>query len=266
MPRPRLVAAFLFFTALLAPARVAVAQDTFEIQVYEFATVPAGLWNLETHLNQIARGVKVYERRVAPSQGQTHLTFELTRGLTDYFEIAGYLVTARRSGSAGDLVGWRLRPRFRLPEQWLPVKVSLSTEVGFPRSDYEENATTLELRPIIERGFGRLQIDLNPVLGKALRGPGAAEGWDFEPGVRVAYSTSPRVDLSLEYYGSTGPLDAPLPRTEQVHQFFPGADLQLTDAIVWNVGVGIGATSAGNTLVYKTRLGWLFGGKSSGAP
>lgn len=261
MPRRWLDVAPLILAAFLAPAEMAAAQDTFEIQVYEYALVPAGFWNLETHLNHVARGVKVLEGSVAPSQGQTHLTFELTRGLTDYFEVAGYLVTARRSGSAGDLVGWRLRPRFRLPEQWLPVKVSLSTEVGFPRRDYEENATTLELRPIIERGFGKLQIDLNPVLGKALRGPGAAEGWDFEPGVRVAYSASPKVDLSLEYYGSTGPLDAPLPSAEQVHQFFPGADIQLSDAIVWNLGVGIGATNAGNTLVYKMRLGWLFGGK-----
>jgi hypothetical protein len=262
MSRRWLVVAPLILAGFLAPSGVAAGQDPFEIQVYEYALVPPGFWNLETHLNYVARGVKVFEGPVAPTQGQTHLTFELTRGLTDYFEIAGYLVTARRSGSAGDLVGWRLRPRFRLPEQWLPVKVSLSTEVGFPRRDYEENATTLELRPIIERAFGKLQIDLNPVIGKALRGPGAREGFDFEPGVRVAYSTSPKVDLSLEYYGSTGPLDSPLPRAQQVHQFFPGADIQLNDAIVWNVGVGIGATDAGNTLVYKMRLGWLFGGKT----
>jgi hypothetical protein len=234
------------------------AQDPFEIQVYEYETVPRGRWNLETHLNYVARGVREYEGPVAPTQGQTHLTFELTRGISRYFEVAGYLVTARRQGRAGELAGWRVRPRFRLPEDWLPVKFSLSTEVGFPKRDFEDNSITLELRPILERNFGSVQVDLNPVLGRSLRGPGAAGGWDFEPGVRIAYSATPVVDLSLEYYAATGALRHMLPRAEQVHQFFPGADVQLSDDVVWNIGVGFGATGAGNTLVYKTRLGWLF--------
>ncbi len=36
---------------------------------------------------------------------------------------------------------------------------------------YEENSVTLELRPIIEKKLGRFQIDVNPVVGRALRGP-----------------------------------------------------------------------------------------------
>jgi hypothetical protein len=240
-------------------ARALHAQDPFEIQVYEYALTPKGMWNLETHANHTTRGVRVFEGSVAPTEGQSHLTFELTRGITDYFETALYLVTARREGKAPEYVGWRFRPRFRLPEDWLPVKVSISTEVGFPRDVFEENDVTFELRPIIERGFGPLLIDLNPVIGKALRGPDAAERWDMEPGARVGYTVSPKLDLSVEYYGSLGEVGRPLPRAQQVHQFFPGADIQLRENIVWNVGVGIGATNAGNTLVYKMRLGWLFG-------
>jgi hypothetical protein len=141
----------------------------------------------------------------------------------------------------------------------LPVELSLSLEAGFPRHEYEENATTLEVRPIIEREFGKLQIDANPVIGRARKGPGVDEGWDFEPGVRVGYSVNKRLDPSLEYYGSTGALDDPLPSKQQVHQFFPGGDLSFGENIVFNFGVGFGVTDAGNRLVYKTRLGWLFG-------
>jgi hypothetical protein len=65
-------------------------------------------------------------------------------------------------------------------------------------------------------------------------------------------------DLSLEYYGATGPLSDPLPSNEQVHQFFPGGDFQVTPNIVFNFGVGFGVTDAGNRLVSKTRLGWMF--------
>ena len=47
--------------ALLAPlvfAPSAAAQDPFEIQVYEWETVPKGRWNLETHLNFVGNGTK----------------------------------------------------------------------------------------------------------------------------------------------------------------------------------------------------------------
>lgn len=248
----------LAFLGVVASCVEAAAQDPFEIQVYEYQTVPRGRWNLETHLNYVARGDRSTEGGVAASQGRTHLTFELTRGLSTYFELAGYLVTARRSGSGGEFAGWRVRPRFRLPEDWLPVKLSLAAEVAFPKATFEENSITLELRPIIEFEVGTVQVDLNPVIGRALRGPAAAEMWDFEPGARFGLPVSPRLDLSLEYYGSTGAIDRALPRDEQVHQLYPGVDIQLTDAVIWNLGVGLGTTSAGNTRVYKMRLGWLF--------
>ena len=244
-----------------AASLAALAQDPFEIQVYEYVTVPKGLWNLETHLNYIGRGTKRFEGPVAPTHNQFHATWELTHGLTEYFELAGYLVSARAPvGGAWDFVGWRVRPRFRLPESWLPFKFSLSTEVGFPRRRYEENSATLEIRPILEQSWGKLQLDVNPVVGRALRGPGTSDGWDFEPAVRLGYGLHKRFEPSLEYYGSTGNVFSPLPRGEQVHQFFPGADIQISDNIVWNVGVGVAATSAGNKLVYKMRIGWLFGG------
>lgn len=248
----------LALLAFLPPAHAA-AQDPFEIQVYEYITTPKGRWNLETHFNYTARGTKVMEGTAAPSQGQTHLTFELTRGITSHFELAGYLVFAKREGHGPDLVGWRIRPRIRAPESWnIPVKLSLSTEVAFPRDLYEAEDVTLEVRPIIEWQFGRLLIDLNPVIGRSLKGPGTGAGWDFEPGARVGLTVSTVVDVSVEYYGSLGPVKEFLPADEQVHQFFGGGDIQLKDTVVLNLGVGLGATDAGNRTVLKARLGWMF--------
>jgi hypothetical protein len=258
MPTRQTFACLAVALATLPDASPLAAQDPFEIQVYEYITVPKGRWNLETHFNRVARGTKIPDGPMAKTQGQTHLTFELTRGITDYFELAGYLVTAEREAAGRDFVGWRVRPRFRLREDLFPVKFSLSTEVAFPKKLYEENAITLEVRPIIERGWGPWLVDLNPVIGRSLRGPDAAEGWDFEPGARIGYTVNPTLDLSLEYYGSTGVLTDPLPGSEQVHQFFPGVDFNLSNNVVWNLGVGFGATNAGNTLVYKMRLGWMF--------
>jgi len=251
----------LSIATLAGLAAPADAQDPFEIQVYEYETVPRGKWNLETHLNYIGRGTRRAEGPVAPSHNQFHLTFELTRGVTDNFEMAGYLVLAHRPDGGFEYVGWRLRPRVSLPRSWrLPVGISISGEVGFPRKAYEEDSVTLELRPIIEKKFGRFQVDFNPVVGRALRGPGTKDGWDFEPSARFGYEATKKLDLSLEYYGAIGPLGDPLPGDEQVHQLYPGGDLKLSENVVWSFGLGIGATSAGNRLVYKSRIGILFGG------
>ena len=252
---------FLAATILALTAVAARAQDTFEIQVYEYETVPKGMWNLETHINYIGKGTKSFEGTVAPTNNQFHLTYELTRGITDYFETAAYLVLAHRPGGGYEYAGWRIRPRWRLPQSWgLPVDTSVSVEVGFPRKQYEENSVTLEIRPIIEKKLGRYQIDFNPVFSHALRGP-KGEGWDFEPGVRLAYELNRRLDLSLEYYGGIGPLGDLLPTDQQVHQLFPGGDLKFGENVVVNFGVGFGATEAGNRLVYKMRIGYLFGKK-----
>ena len=244
---------FLAVVLVMGATPAARAQDPFEIQVYEYVTVPKGKWNLETHLNRVEKGIM---------KGENHLTFELTRGITDMFEMAGYLVNGSRPGVNGELLGWRLRPRFRLPENALPFKFSLSTEFGFPTKKNDPTDMTLEIRPIFEWQWGKTLLDINPVIGKSFGGGADAgfdeEGFDFEPGVRLGYTLNPKVDLSVEYYGGTGELTNPLPASEQVHQFFPGADFQLKPNVVWNVGIGFGATDAGNTLVYKMRLGWMW--------
>jgi hypothetical protein len=236
--------------AAAALARPLSAQDPFEIQVYEYDLVPVGVWNLETHLNHTARASLGFNKN------ESHVTFELTRGISKHFEFAAYLLTSYREDKT-NLVGWHLRPRFTLPENWLPVKVSWSTEVGFPSDkSYEDADVTLELRPILEKSFGKWQVDVNPVFGRAWGGPEAGQ-WDFEPDGRVGYEATPKLDLSLEYYGSMRAINDP----HKVHQIFPNADIQLRENLVWNVGVGFGATNVGNQLVYKMRLGWMFGGK-----
>lgn len=260
MRRPRLIVLPVLFLLPGLAVRLR-AQDIFEIQVYEYETVEKHKWNLETHLNYIARGTKSFEGRPAPTNGQTHLSFELTRGITENFEIAGYLLTAQRPGGGVEFAGTRIRPRLRAPESWrLPVDLSLSFEVGFPRPQYEANSVTLELRPIIEKTLRLARLSFNPVLARALRGPDTREGFEFEPGAKFAYFLrgKDKLNVGLEYYGSTGPLTGFRPVREQVHLLFPSADVYFSEHLMLNLGVGFGATSAGERLILKSRLGYRF--------
>jgi hypothetical protein len=98
MSRSRSLA--LLLLPLLCAAGSLRAQDPFEIQVYEYETVPKGRWNLETHLNYVSKGTTTWEGPMALTEGQFHTTFELTRGITDNFELAGYLLFGSYTGGS----------------------------------------------------------------------------------------------------------------------------------------------------------------------
>ena len=91
----------------------AAAQDPFEIQVYGHETVPAGAWEVETHLSYTAIGTTAYEGSVAPTEHQAHMALEVTRGLTDHWELTAYVLSAHRSGPGLEFAGWRVRSRVR---------------------------------------------------------------------------------------------------------------------------------------------------------
>ena len=236
---------------ITVPVRL-VAQDPFEIEVYGYRTAARGEWELDTHLNYVAHGTSAFDGSVAPTEHQGHLALELTHGLTDHWEVAAYLLSAVRPGAGFGYAGARVRSRVRAPEAWrLPVGLSLAAELEFSPAAFDESAIGLEIRPIVERRLGRLQLDVDPVLERGLRAHGTARPgeWEFEPSARVGFAMSPAVDLSIEYYGKLG--ETPVDR---VHQIYPGVDLKLGEDIEINLGVGVGLTTAGSRLVMKTRF------------
>ena len=86
----------------------------------------------------------------------------------------------------------------------------------------------------------------------ALHGPGVRDGWTFEPAARVASGAKDkRVRPYLEWYSEINPV--------QVHQLFPGVDLNLGHDIVWSLGVGAGLTPEPPRLVIKSHLEFEFG-------
>lgn len=234
------------------------AQDPFEIVVYPAATLARGEWELETHLNYTARGTTTYDGTVAPTQNQTHLSFELSHGITSWWEASAYFLSAYRPGLGAQFAGWRLRSRVSAPDHWnLPLDLGFSAELEAPRPAYGGASPTLELTPILAKRFGALHLGVNANLERDL-GAGEAGGteqeWEFEPSAVVAYRVSAVATARIEYHGAFGEEAGPLAASTQVHQIFPGVELNLGKEATLGLSVGFGTTSFGNRLVFASRL------------
>ena len=245
---------------LVAGAERAQAQDLFEIQVYPYETVQPGRTMVELHNNVFPSGTEDARPGEFATHHQAHTTLEVTHGFTNYFECAGYLVTASHvPGHGGQFAGARIRPRFRFPESTrFFFNVSISFEVGFNQPEFEANTRTLEIRPILEHEEGRFYLSINPDLSKALKGPGSSSGPEFEPGVKVAWKVTPAVAAGIEYYGATGSIADFEPLHEQRHMIFPTIDLDVSPDWELNFAVGRGLTGASEHWVLKSIVGYKF--------
>jgi len=241
--------------------RDAAAQDNYEIQVYGSELVPRGATMVELHSNYTFSGSRDALNGVRPSEHALHETVEITHGFTDWLEVGFYVFTSAQPATGWQWVGDHVRPRLSVPERWhWPVGVSLSQEIGYQRRAYSEDTWTWEIRPIVDRTLGRVYVSLNPVLDRALRGPGAGEGFGFSPNAQITFDVTSKVTVALEYYAAFGPIAdfPPLARTQQ--QLFPAVDMDFGAEWEFNFGLGLGLTPATDHLLAKLILGRRLGG------
>jgi hypothetical protein len=232
------------------------AQDPFEIHVLEYEELKPGEFTFENHANYVGKS------ELPTGDHILHLTWELTAGVTGQFSLGVMQLNAHRPGGPLESAGWRLVPHLYAPRSWhLPVDAGLTVEVSFQSTKWTTDSRSIELIPILERRFGKLQIDLNPSFERALHGPGIRSGWGFGLAGRAGYDSGRRFTPSVEYYSDWGRVLDVAPLGQQVHQILPGGDIHLTKNLLWSGGIGIGVTSAGNRIVYKSRLEFSFGGR-----
>src|SRR5436305_4244341 len=90
------------------------------------------------------------KRRSARPNGQFHMTYELTAGITDQTSLGFMFLTGRRIHHGLEYAGWRLLPHLYVPRSWgLPFDLGLVTELSFQRTIYEEKSRRVEIRPVI---------------------------------------------------------------------------------------------------------------------
>jgi len=207
-------------------AAITSAQAAYEIHVYEYEPLPFGAFTYEAHTN--------YSNRFQFSS-------ELTAGITEQFRIAAVALTSDNL----HYDGFHVLPHFYAPSSWgLPFSAGFVAEFGFERNLPRH----IELRPILEKHIGRLQIDTNPVMTHRFK---LHSGWSFEPAARLGWDANELITPSFEYYG--------LFSNQPVHQIYPGADLHLTKHVTWNLGLGFGLKDSGSRVIWKSRMEFEFG-------
>lgn len=221
------------------------SQDAFDISVYPAATAARGEWDFDGQFNYTNRGTTGFSGAVAPTQGQVRFTGQLTRGITDSWEISAFVLGAQVPTLGLEFAGWRLRSRLQAPESWrLPLQVGISVELENARPAFNETSRALELSAVLERRIAGLQLMINTAFERDLTGGG--HEFEFEPKARAAARVSPAVKLGVEYYSATGP--------GSWQQVFPTADIRVGSAFIWHWGVGFGTVNAADRLVFKTRF------------
>ena len=236
----------------------AAAIDQYEIQIYSGETTPAKHLTLELHSNSILNAVgKTAKEQLRPHE--IHETLEATYGLTERVEIGQYLATAKFAGGRYNYAGGRTKLHFGIGdrETW-PVAFGGNIELDYMTRKADENPLTLELRPIMEKRWGKLWIVADFAFEKPLRGPGAHDGFGFSPSGQISYDLLPWLTPAVEYYGDMGPVRRLLRTAEQQHFVVPTINLNLLEQLELNLGVGIGTTSASRGVFLKTIIGWTF--------
>jgi hypothetical protein len=245
--------------SLVCLASLSHAQDSYEIQVYGSETMAPGRTMVELHSNYTIQGQRETVNGVDPSYHALHETLELTYGINSWFETGFYVFSSLQEHGGWQWVGDHIRPRVRVPEEWhWPVGLSLSMEAGYQERKFSEDTWTLELRPIIDKQWGRWYFAFNPALEKSLDGENVNEGVGFSPSAKISLDLTKKVTFGVEYYASLGTLTRLSSWNEQQQQVFPVIDLNLSPNWEINFGVGFGFSRDTDDLIVKLILGRRF--------
>jgi hypothetical protein len=225
--------------------------------VYASPTVQKKSTIFELHTNYTFEGSK--ELAEPKAARFTNLSLEVTHGFTNSFELGFYVFTSIDPSGHYGYYGSHIRPRVTVPDQWKwPFGASLSVEFGIFRPSLNEDFFWEgEIRPIIDRSFGKLYLSLNPNVDFILNG--AYKHWGFSPQFKAAYTFWKKVGFGFEYYSSFGDFNAIKPFKEQEHVLGPMIDLYTDPKWEFNAGFLFGLTPPSNQQILKVLIGRRIG-------
>ncbi len=254
----RVLTAVAACAALLVFGQRACAIDFYEIQIYQVETAPYHHLTLELHSNSTTTATGQWAKE-AIDPYQVHETLEGTYGVLPWLEVGQYLCTAKLSDGHYEYAGSRSKLHFGVPqsESW-PLEIGGNIELEYMRFQAEENPLTLEIRPIVEKKFGRFMLVGNFAFEKPFSGSGTHQGVQFDPSGEAVFRLTDWVSPAVEYYGDMGAISSMPGVQHQQHFIVPTLNFDFLPELELNLGVGVGVTRASNGLFLKSIVGWTF--------
>jgi len=239
----------------LLVAGEALAQDPFEIQVYDAEVLPLGEAMEELHVITKPSVTNPPPSATARDPGLLHLTAEPQLGLGRDFETAFYIETALWPDGSYHVAGAKLRGKWKLEQSdaW-PVKLAINVEVGGVDTNSDQYAFSGEVRTIATMRFGPCRAFVNPTFGVPL-GHDLRVGPSFEPEAKLNCSVVYDIAPGLEYYGELGPVFDWLPIHQQSHYVFYTLDVYHWSKVEISVGVGQPLTLVSGPWILNSNLG-----------
>jgi hypothetical protein len=254
------MAGALLALSFLSHGRARAQIDPWEFEVLPYSTEPRGMLELETNNAVVASGHSKGGNGTAAGTFRSNALWynacELTYSLTDRIEAAAYLTLAQPSGHGLWWAGNKIHLRGRLFEQeTLPIALGWYTALEWHKTPQFDNADlVLELKPIVEKDFGRMSLIANPVFEKVLVGAGHNQGFAFGYRNGAYYRWMPFLSPGVEFYGGVGLIDDAVRLRQQQHYLFSVVWGELPGELEYNLGPGFGLTRGSDRVIVKFNL------------
>lgn len=254
IPRTLDMRSLMVTAAALAAAPAVALGQTDEIQVYDGAIAPRGVFSLMLHNNFTFNGLTApaFPGAIVSDRSYNGVA-EWAYGVTDWFEAGLYLPVYSISRNHGATIdGGKVRLLFAVPHaDDRRFFYALNFEFSRNARYWDSQRVTSEIRPILGWHLHPVDIIVNPILDYSYTG--GLGTLDFAPAMRIAYNLTPAWAVAVEEYADYGPLRRLSSAADQSHQLW-GVFNHSGKSLGIEAGMGFGLNSASDQWTVKLML------------
>ena len=248
---------FLILLCLASFPALIVAQ-TDEIQVYDGAIAPVGIFNLMVHQNFTPKGrtAPAYPTAIIANHSY-QVTAEWAYGVKPWMEQGLYMpVTSPYSTNQGSTInGFKIRELFVRPNADQDKYVyAVNFEFSVNHQYWEPRTISSEIRPILRLRLHPWDFIYNPIVDTDYTG--GLGGLQYNPAGRVAYELNDKWAIAAEEYDGFGPFYGFATLHNQFHEVWATTDYNGTKflGLAVETGVGYGLTAGSDKWTVKLML------------
>ena len=238
------------FFCLISPYPAMAAPE--EIQVYMDEFAEKGKFGLDLHTIYT---LSTKDNLNQPPRRQLRLTPELSYGLNDHFEVAGYFLTNRAAAGNPQTDGIKVRMRYRpiVPTEETTWYTAVNIELGKLSQRFNSEGSNGEVKGILSWKSALWVAGLNLNIDRPLKTASKAPT-TYELDGKLAYKVNNELQLGVEHYAFLGAIRGTVPGFLPNRTTFLVSDFTVGK---WDVNFGIGRASGAvaDKVIIKAIIG-----------